>query len=135
MPNVWAYWELFEAGKSDEEVAEELGVTVATVARKRDVRPVYSLGTVREPVLEMAAAGRKAKTIYRELRSDFRWHPFSDMLLLQAILRVLAQGGSPSTENETREAVEEALPPSVRGFAAEKVKRRVLRDVLHRPGI
>lgn len=107
------YFEAFEAGLSDRQVAEAFDVSVETVERYRQLPRYYDLLDLEALVLALRRRRAYLTTIFRAVREDPGFRPFDGVLLLFAICRILRNDGRTISRREAEAALKRAFDPRV----------------------
>lgn len=107
------YFQAFDEGLSDREVAEAFHVSVETVVQYRRLPRYYDLLDLQELVLALRRRRAHLSTIFRAVREDPGFRPYDGMLLLHAICRVLRADGRTISPLEAGAALKRAFDPRV----------------------
>lgn len=117
---IYDYFDAFEQGLTDEEVAESFQVSVKTVARYRRLPRYYDLNGLDEIVIDLRRRRAHLSTIFKAARENRDFSPYDGLLLLLAICRILKEDGRVFSETEARVALRYAFEP--RAHEEEQVR-------------
>ncbi len=117
----YEYFQAFEQGLSDTEIAEEFDVSPETVARYRHLTKAYDLDELDAMVIGLRRKRAHLSTIFRTVRRDPRFSPYDDAFLLGAICRRIREAGRVISRLELGAVLKRAFGPEAREEAQQRV--------------
>lgn len=103
------YFDAFDDGLSNREVAAAFDVSLETVERYRQLPRYYDLMDLEDVVLSLRRRRAHLSTIWRSVAEDPGFRPYDGMLLLHAIVRILKRDGRTVSRLEATAALKRAF--------------------------